>query len=234
MEFPDSPPVRTRLLLAALELFSAQGYARTSIRAIAALAQANVAAVSYYFGDKAGLYAALFSDPFCLQQTLVPELTRPGLTLRAALHCFFEHMLAPLHHGAIARQVLRLHIREMLEPTEQWQIEFDRDVRAPIDAMAALLGRHLGLAEPDDDLHRLTLTLTGMAFHLWAHQEVVGAIQPQLLATPAAVDEWTGRLTEFGLAMVATERRRRARAARPVAGASPRRRASSPRSTAGT
>lgn len=214
MDLPDPPPVRTRLLLAALKLFSEQGYARTSIRAIAAEAQANVAAVSYYFGDKASLYAALFSDPFGLQQAMVPEFTRPGLSLRAALHCFFGRMLEPLHHGAIARQVLRLHIREMLEPTGQWQIEFERDVRAPNEAMAALLCRHLGLDEPDDDLHRLALTLTGMAFQLWGHQELIATMQPQLLATPEAMDEWTERLTGFAMAMVATERRRRARAAR--------------------
>ncbi len=218
MNLPDPPPVRARLLLAALRLFSEQGYARTSIRAIAAEAQANVAAVSYYFGDKAALYSALFSDPFGLLHTTVPDFADPGLSLRTALRRFFQRMLEPLHHGDIARQVLRLHIREMLEPTEQWQLELERDVRAPNEAMAALLCRHLGLAAPDDDLHRLTLTLTGMAYQLWSYQEVVATMQPQLLATPEAVDEWTERLAEFALAMVATERRRRARANRGTAG----------------
>lgn len=217
MNLPDSPPVRTRLLLAALRLFSEQGYARTSIRAIAAEAQANVAAVSYYFGDKAALYAALFSDPFGLLRTTVPDFADPGLSLGAALRRFFQRMLEPLHHGAIARQVLRLHIREMLEPTEQWQIELERDVRAPTEAMAALLCRHLGLDKPDDDLHRLTLTLTGMAYQIWSYQEVVATMQPQLLATPEAVDAWTEQLAEFAVAMVVTERRRRARAARAAA-----------------
>jgi len=40
-----------------------QGFAKTSIREIALAAQANVASISYYFGDKAGLYRAVFSDP---------------------------------------------------------------------------------------------------------------------------------------------------------------------------
>lgn len=225
---PETSQTRTRLLLAALKLFSEQGYAKTSIRAIAAEAQANVAAVSYYFGDKAALYAALFSDSFGSLHALVPDFTRPGLSLRAALRCFFQGALGPLHHGAIARQVVRLHIREMLEPTAQWQIELERDVRAPNEAMAALLCRHLGLAAPDDDLHRLTLTLTGMAFQLWGHQEVVAAMQPHLLATPEAVDRWAEQLTEFALAMVATERRRRARAARPAPSSPSRRRPPAP------
>ena len=47
----DSEPTRERLLLAALRLFSQQGYARTSVRAIAQEAGANVAAIAYHFGD---------------------------------------------------------------------------------------------------------------------------------------------------------------------------------------
>jgi len=210
---PDAgpPPARTRLLLAALKLFSEQGFAKTSIRAIAAEARTNVAAVSYYFGDKAALYAALFTDPFGSLGALVPDFTRPGLSLRVALQRFYQGALAPLQHGEFARQVVRLHIREMLEPSEQWERELEKDVRGPNEAMAALLCRHLALEQPDDDMHRLALTITGLAFQLWSHQEVVIAIQPQLLSTPAAVDLWAERLTEYALAMVATERRRRAR-----------------------
>ena len=119
--------------------------------------------------------------------------------------------------------MVRLHIREMLEPTAQWQIELERELRAPNEAMAALLCRYLGLAAPDDDLHRLTLTVTGLAFQLWSHQEVVCAMQPQLLASPAAVDQWAERLADYAMAMVATERRRRTRSqpAAPSAPASP-------------
>ncbi len=215
------PPARTRLLLAALKLFADHGYAKTSIRAIAAEAQTNVAAVSYYFGDKAALYAALFTDPFGSLAALVPDFTRPGLSLRVALRRFFQGSLAPLHHGEFARQVVRLHIREMLEPSEQWERELEKDVRGPNEAMAQLLCRHLGLQQPDDDMHRLALTVTGLAFQLWSHQEVVLAIQPQLLASPEAVDLWAERLTDYALAMVATERRRRRALAAAASSSSP-------------
>lgn len=205
----ETQPARTRLMLAALKLFSEQGYAKTSIRAIAAAAQANVAAVSYYFGDKAALYSALFSEPFGDIHSLIPDFTRPGMDLREALHSYFHGTLSALHHGEIARQHVRLHIREMLEPTSQWEHEMEKDVRQPHHAMVGLLCRHMGVAEPDDDMHRLVLTITGLAFQLWSHQEVVVAIQPQLLATSEAVDVWVGRMTEYALAMVAVEQRLR-------------------------
>lgn len=202
---PDAVPARTRLLGAALQLFSERGYAKTSIRAIAQAAQTNVAAVSYYFGDKAALYTALFSEPFGEMQPLIEAFSRDGLGLRDALQLYFQGVLAPLQHGDMARQYVRLHIREMLEPTSQWEVEMERDVRQPHEAMARLLTRHLGMAAPDDGVHRLTFAITGLAFQIWSQQEVVGALRPGLLAAPGAVPAWTARLTEYALALVAAE-----------------------------
>ncbi|GAB2881672.1 TetR/AcrR family transcriptional regulator [Streptomyces mayteni] len=58
---PDAPSsaTRTRLLDAAEELFGAQGYAATSLRAVTDAAGANVAAVNYHFGSKEGLLRAV-------------------------------------------------------------------------------------------------------------------------------------------------------------------------------
>lgn len=223
-----TPTARLRLLHAALRLFAEHGYAKTSIRAIAQAAQANVAAVSYYFGDKAALYAALFSEPFGDMPSLVADFTRDGLDLREAMQRYFSGVLAPLQHGEMARQFMRLHIREMLEPTAQREKEIEQDVRQPHDAMVRLLGRHLGVARPDDDLHRLVLAITGLAFQIWCQQEVLAMMEPQLLATPQAVDAWTARLTEYALAMVAAEQALRTatpstaiRSRRPAAPARP-------------
>ena len=205
------PPARARLLLTALRLFAQQGYAKTSIRAIAQAAQVNVAAVSYYFGDKAALYAALFTEPAGSMQDLMPEVTQPGLDLREALHRYYHGTLAPLQHGEMARQLVQLHIREMLDRTDQWERELERDVRQPHQAMLGLLCHHMGVPRPDAGMHRLTLTITGLAFQLWALQEPIDTVHPQLLATPQAVATWADRMTEYALAMVETEQRLRLR-----------------------
>ncbi|MDF0528518.1 TetR family transcriptional regulator [Tsukamurella sp. 8F] len=51
------------ILAAAQELFAADGYDRVSIRAIAGKAGVDVALVSYYFGNKRGLFIAAMSLP---------------------------------------------------------------------------------------------------------------------------------------------------------------------------
>jgi AcrR family transcriptional regulator len=59
----DGVEARNRLLDASMRLFAEQGFAKTSTRDIAEAAQVNISAISYYFGDKAGLYRAVFIDP---------------------------------------------------------------------------------------------------------------------------------------------------------------------------
>src|SRR4051812_24113332 len=59
----DGVQSRERLLLSAMRLFAEQGFARTSTREIALAAGTNIASISYYFGDKAGLYRAAFTEP---------------------------------------------------------------------------------------------------------------------------------------------------------------------------
>src|SRR5688572_3826426 len=55
---PKTPPdARQRLLDAAEIIFAEKGYDAASVREICTRANANVAAISYHFGDKEGLYA---------------------------------------------------------------------------------------------------------------------------------------------------------------------------------
>ncbi|MDN3060952.1 TetR/AcrR family transcriptional regulator [Streptomyces sp. SRF1] len=54
-----TPDTRTQILDAAERLFAEHGYRGTSVRAITALAGANLAAVGYHFGSKAELMAAV-------------------------------------------------------------------------------------------------------------------------------------------------------------------------------
>lgn len=206
----DGAEARQRLLLAALALFADQGFAKTSTRAIAAAADMNIGAISYYFGDKAGLYAACFTEPMGGKAEETTALwSAPGLALGEALAVFMTAYLAPLKLGEPVRQCMRLHLREMLEPSSQWATEVERDIKAPHQAMVRLLARHLG-ARVDDDIHRLAFAVIGLAMQPYVTRDFIDAIRPGLLRGPRAVDQWAERLAGMALAMVADERSRRA------------------------
>jgi AcrR family transcriptional regulator len=209
----DGEQSRERLLHAALQLFADQGFAKTSTREIAEAAGTNIAAISYYFGDKAGLYRAVFSEPMGDPADDMARFADPSLPLPDALRGFYIGFLEPLRQGDVARRCMKLHMREMLEPTGLWQQEIDRSIRPSHEALVKLLQRHLGLKRVDDNLHRLAVALSALGVHLHVGRDVTDALAPRLNAAPRALDIWLERLVTYALGMIEAERARRAGAA---------------------
>ncbi|MDP3221929.1 MAG: TetR family transcriptional regulator, partial [Rubrivivax sp.] len=107
---------RARLLQAGLRLFAQQGYSKTSTRELAEAANVNVASISYYFGDKAGLYRAAFFEPLgCLAGEDPARGNGPLPSLDEAIRGFYANFLEPLKQGDVSRLCMKLRFREMLE-----------------------------------------------------------------------------------------------------------------------
>ncbi|MFC5519787.1 CerR family C-terminal domain-containing protein [Polaromonas jejuensis] len=217
----DGVEARAQLLHAALRLFSEKGFAKTSTREIAQAAGANVAAISYYFGDKAGLYRAVFTEPIGSARDDIALYNQPHFTLRQSLQGFFAGFLEPMRQGELVQLCTRLHFREMLEPTGLWAEEVDNGLKPAHAALVAVLCRHLALAEADDDVHRLAFSITGLAVQLFISRDVVEVIRPQLFGTPEAIARWAGSLVGYAEAMVAVEAARRSTAPTHRSAASP-------------
>ncbi|WP_425261648.1 TetR/AcrR family transcriptional regulator [Rubrivivax sp. RP6-9] len=209
----DGEDARQRLLRAGLVLFAQQGFAKTSTRELAEAAAVNVASISYYFGDKAGLYRAVFFAPMGDPAADVARCSDPALPLADALRGFYAAFLEPLRDGEGSRLCMKLRFREMLEPTGLWQEEMARGVQPLHDALVARLLREFELAAPDDDLLRLAVCLAGLGVHLHVGRDVTDQLAPGLHAQPDAIDRWSDCLTRFGLAMVDAEHQRRRAAA---------------------
>ncbi len=212
---------RERLLAAGLRLFAQQGFSKTSTRELAEEAGANVAAISYHFGDKAGLYRAVFLEPMGGAPDADIARFSPGsLSLRQALHGFYAGFLEPLKQGDTVRLCMKLHFREMLEPTGLWDDHLAHGIRPLHDALLLVLARHLGVpasAAPDDaDLQRLAVCLAGLGVHMHVGRDVVDCVAPGLMAGPDSIDRWSDRLVLFGLAMVQAEAQRRGLAPPPA------------------
>lgn len=206
----DGEHSRERLLRSALDLFAEQGFAKTSTRQIADAAGVNIASISYYFGDKAGLYRAAFFEPLGSYDADRERLDTAGLSVEAALQGLFASFLEPLKQGELVRQCMRLHFREMVEPTGLWKEEIDSGIKPCHAALIDVLRHHFGLKQADDELHRLAFSIVAMGVHLFVGRDVMQVIRPQLTATPQAIDAWGEQLVAYAQAMVAAEERRRA------------------------
>lgn len=205
----DGIEARRRLMEAALELFADKGFSKTSIREIALAAHVNVAAISYYFGDKAGLYRAVFMDPRTNPRLADDIVEGAAGGMETALQGLLRGLTAPIKQGAAMQRCMKLHLREMLEPTGLWAEEIETDIKPTHAALVAALCQYLGVAQADDDIHRLGFVLTGLGITLHVGSDVLAAIRPELLATPEAVDVYCDRLVSYGMAMVDAEARRR-------------------------
>ena len=206
----DGAQSRQRLLKTATRLFAEQGFATTSTREIALAAGTNIAAISYYFGDKAGLYRATFREMSPCTPDAVSNFTEPSLPLRAMLAQFYAMLLGQLKQGEEARAGMRLWFREMLEPTGLWRQEIDNGVRPAHEALVLALGRHLGLTPAvvaeRDRLDRLAYSVAGLAMHLMVSREVIDVLSPHLMKDEAAIDRWIARLVDYAEAIVNVER----------------------------
>jgi AcrR family transcriptional regulator len=208
----DGEQSRERLLHAGLRLFAQHGFAKASTREIAEAAGTNVAAISYYFGDKAGLYRAVFFEPIDTPPPDLGLLMRGNCSLVDGLRSMLGGFIEPLKHDETARLCIKLHCREMLEPTGLWEEEIANGIKPMHAALVALLCRRFGLAHPDDEVHRLAVSIAGLGVHLFISRDVIEAIAPQLSASHEAVDLWAERLVMYAQAMIDADDKRRKKA----------------------
>jgi AcrR family transcriptional regulator len=110
---------RQRLLEAAGEVFADQGFYKATIRDICARASANVAAVSYHFGDKENLYSAVLRYAHgCALEKYPPTMgLAPDAPPEKRLHAFVLSFLLRLMDDGRPAWHAKIMSREMAEPT---------------------------------------------------------------------------------------------------------------------
>jgi len=200
---------RSRLVISALRLFAEKGFEAATTREICDAAGANISAIRYYFGDKAGLYRAVFNEPIGETRCHTNITEYVTLPLADALGRFFTEFLEPLKKGEEIRLVMKLHFREMIEPTGIRQQAIEAEIKPQHEALVSMLKEHLGLQHVDMDVHRLAFAIIGMAVHFYVGQDVASVIAPQLLNAPKAIDTLAERLAGYALSMIEGEARRR-------------------------
>ena len=116
-----------RVMDAAEELFAESGYNGVSVRMIARAASSNLAAISYHFGDKAGLFRAIFerrvkpiSDERVKALEIVLASRKDGaVDLEASFVAFIAPSVRLIRGEAGAHNFRRLAGRASTDPTPE-------------------------------------------------------------------------------------------------------------------
>ena len=168
------PDTRTRLLEAGLDHFGRVGFEGANIRAIAAAAGANIAAINYHFGGKRGLYLAVANHivegisgaigPIAAE--IIAIAAKPRLApaeARAALEQFVGTAGRLLATSSQAERWARFILREQLDPTDAFEIIYNSIMGRMHRTLTALVAAVLEL-DPESEQARLeAFSLLGQA-----------------------------------------------------------------------
>ncbi len=140
---------KERLLQAGMEVFAEYGFATASVRQICSHADANPAAINYYFGDKKRFYAEVLATCHlrAWQRRPIPELGEfdsAESALRAWIRWFLE-LLTVDGAGPLGR----LMAREMAEPSGALDELIGRSMAPMMMTLMEIVGALLPDAETE-------------------------------------------------------------------------------------
>ena len=193
---------KDRILAAAEELFARTGVARTSLRAITALARVNLAAVNYHFGSKDGLVEEVYRrrlEP--LNRARLANLERLEKRARKpSLEEILEAFMSPV--ATLARDpaqggptVMRLLGQTHAEAEEPFRAWFAGEYKRVLERYHAALCRALPGIPPEDIRWRLQFLVGALTYPV-AERQLVELVSGEAI-DPDDVTRVVERLLPF-------------------------------------
>ena len=143
----DDHSTRQRLLEAAGKVFAEQGFDRATGKEICERAGTNTAAVNYYFGGVAGLYAAVLRK--VQGQVVTAEALSAAIAgkadARAKLEAIIRLFVGVCTSPTSSSWVWRVAIREIADPSPVAAALEEKQVRPKVRILRAVVGELMGL-----------------------------------------------------------------------------------------
>lgn len=201
IEKSQDDSTKTRLLLAAGEVFAQHGFHRATIQTICEKAGANIAAVNYYFASKENLYLETLKFGRRLSRHLMPEEVdhlAAGEPL-AALRSFVRSSLESLLDESRPEWYFRMLSLEQFEPSPALD-RYIHDViepwRSRLMAVIQLLGdRKLSPGE----LNLVVSSIAGQCQYYLRCRAVVLKMRGTGCYCDSDIDEIADHITTFSL-----------------------------------
>lgn len=199
LEFPQDD-TRLRLINAAGEIFAEHGFRAATVRDICSRAQANVAAVNYYFGDKMGLYVETVQAAHCVDPATFPldwpEETPAEEKLRYFIRRWLERFLddrRPAWHA-------RLMMREMAEPTEACEKLVEAYIRPMAGTLHGILQELVPAGVSEEQRWLIGFSIVAQCLFYKVHRPVAELLLGGERYALVTVDLLVDHISRFSLA----------------------------------
>ena len=189
-----------RLLTAATRLFADRGFSKVTVRDICRRARANVAAVNYHFGGKAGLYDAVLRSAIQIMQGTTEAARRAGEN-RSADQQLEAYVTIFLRIAAHSRDswIHHLMMRELSDPTHALEMVAAEVIQPRLAYLTSIVVRLLGCAEDDPRVARCLLSVNAQVLALLDHP-VAARLRFGPAPAPDDIDGLARHITCFSLA----------------------------------
>jgi AcrR family transcriptional regulator len=205
---PETPdPTRDKLLEAAGQVFAEQGFHAATVREICSRAGANVAAVNYYFGDKAELYEEVLRHAMCTvhDADLRSALTR--VQPEEALSRAIRHLLGRLCDPGRPNWAMLLVTHEMAQPTPALARVIDEIIGPNYAMLRSIIGRMLELPPDHEKTRFCAHSIVGQILHYKQARPAISRLWPDLDMSEAGLDRIAQHITDFSLAYLKPHRK---------------------------
>lgn len=193
-----SEQTRERLLDAAREVFSQQGFQGATVRDICRRAGANVAAVNYHFGSKDGLLAEAlnFNRLKALQTTNIQADECPKMRLRLFIHDFMLMLLDEKNPSSQCQ----IMARELADPTPALD-KIVREAVAPLHAfLFGLVNEIVGSKVSEAEQQRCVYSILGQCLFYRHSHPVLQRLHPKLRYDTKEIEALAAHIADFSLA----------------------------------
>lgn len=169
---------RTRLLAASGPVFAAKGFDGATVRDICAAAEVNIASVGYYFGDKLGLYRAVFQSVRDERERQYPIPQHIGGDPRKTLLGIIRTLLSRMLSADRASWETQLLMREMQSPTPVFESIVQECFRPVFEKLIDTIELLVGETTPRHTLEQLALSTVGQCLYYHVSTDVVELLIP--------------------------------------------------------
>ena len=198
---------RRQLLSAAAGVFAERGFRDATVREICRKAGANVAAISYHFGDKEALYSAV------LRETAPPPAGGPNAPSNAAdatlsaeerFTRYIRNFLFQIAEGGPDCLHSRIMAREMIEPTRALDHLVNDFIRPQHQWFQGLIREITGPGFTVEEIRLIANSAISQVLFYKHCGTVIERLHGSALLTPARLEMLADHITAFSLAAIQT------------------------------
>jgi AcrR family transcriptional regulator len=193
---------RQKLLEAAGEVFAAKGFQAATVREICGLAEANLAAVNYHFGDKERLYIAAVCHAHSSGGQPPPAHWPPGTPPEDKLRQYVEQVLRNMLEAKKPAWHAQLMVREMFAPTAACVELVEADIRPRMEALLDIVGELVPAETAPEDRHLIAFSIIAQCLFFHADNRVAELLVGEEEYHGYGVQKLSKHIAGFSLAAI--------------------------------